>query len=85
MKNYAWRLPSGDWFCSKKNNERNTKIPSTPYVNKALFSPSIESAKFNMPKVDFPLELHEITVNSEAVFVYEPPKPEKCDKCGTII
>lgn len=71
---YAWRLPSGGWWCKKPDGIHNTKIPSTPYGNRAILFPSEQSAEFMKPKVDFPLTLCKITFEVEEVAVYEPRK-----------
>ena len=65
--NYVWMLPSGGFWCDKKDGIHSTKIPSTPYINRAKVFPSIESAKFMKPDVSFPLTLCKMTINIEII------------------
>ncbi len=80
--NYAWRLPSGSWWCDKKDKLWNTKISSTPYLNRAKLFPDRNSAMFCKPNVDFTLELHRIEVKTFLTDKYEPTKKDSCSECG---
>lgn len=72
--NYAWRLSTGGWWCKDKDGQHNTKIPSTPYINKARFFPSVESAEFMRPSVDFSLTLCKVKVSVEEIAEYRGNK-----------